>query len=115
MPIRLAPNRNLTWQRNEGKFPTKTCTAGRDNECRRAKYVHGSSLTGSVAGGGLAASYGGNIATSTCLALGVPTAGTGALLCAVIGGAAGATGGNMLGGAVGEALGEVLYEKVGTQ
>lgn len=66
-------------------------------------------------GGGIAASYGGNIATSTCLALGVLTAGTGAPLCAVIGGAAGATGGSMLGGAVGETLGEVLYEKVGTQ
>lgn len=93
----------------------KACTAGRDNECRKAKYVHGSSLTGSVAGGGIAASYGGTIATSICLALGVPTAGTGALLCAVIGGAAGATGGSMLGGAVGEALGEVLYEKVGSE
>ncbi|EKT4458325.1 hypothetical protein ABGT18_01655 [Pseudomonas putida] len=93
----------------------KACTTGRDNECRRAKYVHGSSLTGSVAGGGIAASYGGTIATSICLALGVPTAGTGALLCAVIGGAAGATGGSMLGGALGEALGEVLYEKVGNQ
>lgn len=86
MPIRLAPNRNLTWQRNEGIFPTKACTTGRDNECRRAKYVHGSSLTGRVDGGGIAASYGGTIATSICLALGVPTADTGALLCAVTGG-----------------------------
>lgn len=115
MPIRLAPNRNLTWQRNEGIFPTKACTTGRDNECRRAKYVHGSALTGRVDGKGIAASYGGTIAASIRLALGVPTADTGALLCAVIGGAAGATGGSMLGGALGEALGEVLYEKLGNQ
>jgi len=91
----------------------EACILGRLEECRRAKYVKGTSLTGSVAGGWMGANYGGGLISSICIAFGVPTGGTGALACAVIGGAAGGIGGAKLGGVGGEAVGEVLYEKVG--
>ncbi|BBH44315.1 hypothetical protein KU43P_07920 [Pseudomonas sp. KU43P] len=42
----------------------EACTLGREDECRRAKYVKGTSLTGSVTGGWIGATYGGALTTS---------------------------------------------------
>jgi hypothetical protein len=91
----------------------QACTLGREDECTKAKYVEGSSLVLSLAGGsgggllgGLAASYG-------CIAiLGLTTGGGGALVCSVIGGVVGSKEGEKLGGAAGEKFGEFIYREL---
>jgi hypothetical protein len=89
------------------------CALGREDECTRAKYVEGSSLAGSLAGGGFGGFIAGYTATLGCvLVLGIPTGGSGALLCGVVGGAVGGVVGGKLGGAGGEIIGERLYGEV---
>ncbi|KAA8694152.1 Uncharacterized protein ALO80_02696 [Pseudomonas caricapapayae] len=88
------------------------CTLGREEQCRKAKYVKGSSLVGSVAGAGLGGAGGGFLATGLCiLALGITT-GPGALACTVVGGAAGGWAGGEVGEWGGEHLGEMLYKEI---
>ncbi|WP_426143234.1 hypothetical protein [Pseudomonas sp. DWP3-1-2] len=88
------------------------CTLGREEQCRKAKYVEGSSLLGSIFGAGIAGYVGGAIATTACVAIGIPTGGAGALACGVIGGAVGGWGGGELGESKGEKYGEILYGKM---
>ncbi|EPJ2808230.1 hypothetical protein ACTHGN_001243 [Pseudomonas putida] len=86
------------------------CTLGHEEDCTRAKYIDGGSLVGGLAGGGAGGYLGGAIiAPVLCAAIGLPTGGTGGLLCAVIIGAAGATIGGKAGGEKGEAYGDFLY------
>ncbi|MCJ7956347.1 MAG: hypothetical protein MUW57_07265 [Pseudomonas sp.] len=88
------------------------CALGREEQCRRAKYVEGSSLVGSIAGAGGGGALGGPIAGAICLVgLGITT-GPGALACTVIGGAAGGWVGGEGGQWIGENIGEYLYGKV---
>ncbi|MCU1783857.1 hypothetical protein NTD80_13950 [Pseudomonas sp. 13B_2.1_Bac1] len=92
---------------------TEACSKGREQECTQAKYVEGAKLVGSVGGasaGGIAGAY---VSTAVCMiAFGIPTAGAGALACAIIGGAAGGLAAGKLGGKGGEWVGDTLYHAV---
>ncbi len=88
----------------------KACTDGRENECRKAQFVEGGKLVGSVSGAFIGGEIGGKLGPAMCrLFLGIATRGAGGLSCAIIGGAAGgSTGGYFLGG-YGASWGEMLY------
>jgi hypothetical protein len=87
------------------------CTTGRETQCRKAKYVEGGKLTGSLALGTVGGSIGAGMAMLGCaVALGTVTGGPGALACAVIGGGIGGYHGGEIGGKIGESGGEVIYE-----
>lgn len=88
------------------------CVLGREDECRKAKYVERSSLVAGLMGSSLGGYVGGLAGPAVCLAVGIPTAGAGAITCAVIVGAAGGVLGGGLGTMGGESFGEVLYETV---
>lgn len=91
----------------------KACTTGREDQCRRAKYVESSTLMGSLAGGSAGGYVGGMIGTGVCaVVLGISTGGPGALACAVIGGAAGGKIFGDFGSKGGEMLGDFLYSEV---
>lgn len=84
----------------------EACSTGRDQQCRKAKYVEAGKLTFGVAGGII----GGQMGMGLCIAVMAPTTGPFALGCLLIaGGAMGLALGN-LGSEVGAAAGEVLYE-----
>jgi hypothetical protein len=88
----------------------KACTTGREEECRRAKYVEGSALVGSLAGGAAGGAVGGVAGRLICgVALGATTGGFGALACGVIGGAVGGIIGGDLLGEQAESIGSMLY------
>ncbi|AKS09232.1 hypothetical protein [Pseudomonas trivialis] len=77
----------------------EACVAGREAQCRRAKYVETGRLVGSVAGAAVGGKYGAELAIRGCqMFLGIAMKGRGELACAIIGGAA-------VGQAVGTALG----------
>lgn len=87
------------------------CAAGNAEACEKVKYTEGGGFIGSVAGGALAgAALSGTAAGSICVALGVPTAGVGAIACAIIvvGGSSLAAGLGV--GKLGELAGEKIYE-----
>jgi hypothetical protein len=87
----------------------EACRTGREEECRKAKFVEGSKLSGIVSGGILASRLA-PIAPMACTAIGVGTAGTGGLVCMlVISGILAAQMGDS-GGQFGEFVGEKVYE-----
>ncbi|MEB3840999.1 hypothetical protein [Pseudomonas guariconensis] len=89
----------------------KACTLGREEECRKAKYVEGGALVGGMSGGVIGGALGSLSGGIVCGALGVSSVGTGALVCSVLGGA---TGGALLGSGGSEAGGKIglhLYEE----
>jgi hypothetical protein len=89
------------------------CTTGRETECRKAKYVEGGKLSGSLALGAFGGKVGSTAVTFGCaVAFGVVTGGAGVLGCAVIGGGLGAWAGGEVGGSAGEWAGEVIYESL---
>ncbi|MDL2188474.1 hypothetical protein P5706_30320 [Pseudomonas sp. ChxA] len=91
----------------------EACSREREQECTKAKYVEGGKLLGAVGGtsaGGIAGVYSGTVACM--IAFGIPTAGTGALACAIVGGAAGGLAFGTIGGKGGEWVGDVLYRAV---
>lgn len=89
------------------------CTTGRETQCRKAKYVEGGKLSGSLALGALGGNVGSVAATFGCaVAVGFVTAGAGLLGCAVVGGGLGAWAGGEVGGSAGEWVGEVIYESL---
>lgn len=84
----------------------EACSTGREEQCRKAKYVEAGKLTFGVAGGII----GGQMGTGLCLAVMTPTTGPFALGCLLIaGGAMGAAFGSW-GSEIGAVAGEVLYE-----
>lgn len=100
----------------------EACVAGREAQCRRAKYVETGKLMGGVAGAYGAGKLGATLARSGCrVLLGIAAKGNGALACAVIGGAAGgyaggnATGefGAFLGGKIEEIDGDLIFQPEG--
>ena len=100
----------------------EVCVAGREAQCRRAKYVETGKLMGGVAGAYGAGKLGSTVARSGCrVLLGIAAKGNGALACAVIGGAAGgyaggnATGefGAFLGGKIEEIDGDLIFQPEG--
>ncbi|MFT0520891.1 hypothetical protein [Pseudomonas faucium] len=91
----------------------KACTVGREDECRRARYVESSALVGGLGGSIIAGTLGGAVATAICsVVFGLPSGGTGLLMCAVAGGVVGGEAGGEKGKRSGEWLGEVIYENV---
>ncbi|AHG42939.1 SSU ribosomal protein S2p (SAe) [Pseudomonas syringae CC1557] len=90
----------------------KACTAGREEQCRKAKYVEGSSLLFNVGGASLGGYFGGLGLTAGCAVLLGITTGPGALVCGVVGGAAGGWAGGKGGEEAGERIGEYLYSEV---
>ena len=100
----------------------EACVAGREAQCRRAKYVETGKLMGGVAGAYGAGKLGATVARSGCrVLLGIAAKGNGALACAVIGGAAGGyaggnvfgTGGAFLGGKIEEIDGDLIFQPEG--
>ncbi|MCG0456926.1 PAAR domain-containing protein [Enterobacter cloacae complex sp. ECC445] len=86
----------------------EACSVGREDECTKKKYTEIGSFAGSTGGGILA----GGMAVPLCIAIGVGTAGTGGLVCAVIaGGTLGYVGGEA-GGWGGEQVGNTLYNVI---
>ncbi|MFM2748650.1 hypothetical protein B6I74_13810 [Klebsiella variicola] len=86
----------------------EACSVGREDECTKKKYTEIGTFAGSTGGGILA----GGMAVPLCIAIGVGTAGTGGLVCAVIaGGTLGYVGGGA-GGWGGEKVGNTLYNVI---
>ncbi|MFG0539264.1 hypothetical protein ACF8EA_03520 [Pseudomonas sp. YQ_5] len=91
----------------------KACTMGREDQCRRAKYVEGTALMGSLGGGSVGGFLGGMAGTGICaVVLGISTGGPGALACAVVGGAVGGKILGDFGSERGERMGDLLYREV---
>lgn len=100
----------------------EACVAGREAQCRRAKYVETGRLVGSVAGASILGALGAKVAVRACkVFLGVRLKGNGELACGVIGGVAGGTTGgdalggfgSFLGGKVMEVDGDLIFQPEG--
>ena len=92
---------------------TEACSTGREQECTKAKYVDGAKLVGAVGGSYWGGKAGAAIGIGSCMIVfGIPTAGAGALACAIIGGAAGGLAGGALGGGLAEDAGNFIYKTV---
>lgn len=88
----------------------EACMEGREEECRKAQFVEGGRLAGSVAGAYGVGGFGAKIGPVVCrFFLGIATRGAGALSCGVIGGAAGGYSGGARFGDYGAEWGEELY------
>lgn len=88
----------------------EACTDGREEECRKAKFVEGGRLAGNVGGGALGTAIGGALGPAMCrFFLGIATRGRGGLYCGIIGGAAGGYRGGSRLGEQGAQWGEELY------
>ncbi|MCK3827163.1 MULTISPECIES: hypothetical protein [Pseudomonas] len=100
----------------------EACVVGREVQCRRAKYVETGRLVGGVVGAAGAGGLGAELTRRACnIFLGVATRGTGALTCAIIGGAMagylggkkGGDGGAFLGGKIIEDNGDLIFQPGG--
>ncbi|UNM18579.1 hypothetical protein K0P33_24070 [Pseudomonas sp. ArH3a] len=92
---------------------SEACSTGREQECMQAKYVEGGKLVLGVGGASAGGVFGAPIGVAACMIVfGVPTAGAGALACAIVGGAAGGLAGGKIGSALGEGTGKFLYRAV---
>jgi len=92
----------------------EACSMGREEQCRKARYVEGSKAAGGIAGsygGGRFGAFAGRIVCA--VGLGVVSGGWGALSCGIIGGAAGGYVGGTLGGMFGESIGDLVYKQEG--
>lgn len=89
----------------------EACSTGREDVCKRAKYVEGSKLVLGVAGGIAGGSAAGTFLLPLCLVVfGVTTGGLAAIGCGILVAAAGGYAGGVVGEIGGEELGEKLYE-----
>lgn len=86
----------------------EACSVGRENECTRKKYTETGSFIGGTSGG-IAGGFAGG---AVCAVVGVPTMGTGALVCAIVLAGVGGYIGSELGGSGGEKLGDIIYSVV---
>jgi hypothetical protein len=89
----------------------EACTTGREEMCRKAKYVEGSRLVGGVAGGMVGGKAGALVLMPLCLVVfGVATAGVGVIGCGIAAAAVGGYAGGWAGEELVGTLGEVIYE-----
>ncbi|AZE62019.1 MULTISPECIES: hypothetical protein [Pseudomonas fluorescens group] len=100
----------------------EACVEGREVQCKRATYVETGRLVGGVVGAAGAGGLGAGLTRRACnIFLGVATRGSGALTCAIIGGAAagylggknGGDGGAFLGGKIIENNGDLIFQPEG--
>lgn len=92
---------------------TEACSTGRELECTKATYIEGAKLVGAVGGSYWGGKAGAAIGIGSCMIVfGIPTAGAGALACAIIGGAAGGLAGGALGSGLAEDAGNFIYKTV---
>lgn len=104
-PIGIALNAGATYLEIK-----EACSVGREELCRRAKYVEGSKLVGGVAGGIGGGVIGSVALTPVCVILGVATVGVGAIGCGIVVAAVGGYAGGLGGDMAGEHFGELIYE-----
>jgi hypothetical protein len=91
----------------------EACLAGDERQCRKARYVEGGKLIGSLGGGAVAGYYGATTLESACVVImGAATRGLGASVCLALGGAIMGWAGSEVGSNRGEALGEIMYESL---
>ncbi|MHA6232660.1 hypothetical protein [Pseudomonas fluorescens group sp. PF-69] len=87
------------------------CAEGNAQACEKVKYTEGGSFIGGIAGGATAsAALTGPAIGWICAGLGVPTGGTGTLICSLIVVGVGSFAGGLIGGMGGEIAGEIIYE-----
>ncbi|HCS42178.1 MAG TPA: hypothetical protein DIW52_05040 [Pseudomonas sp.] len=87
------------------------CEEGNAEACEKVKFTEAGSFVGGIAGGATAsAALTGSAIGWVCAGLGVPTGGTGTLLCGLIVVGAGAFAGGLIGGKGGGMVGEIIYE-----
>lgn len=88
----------------------EACSMGREDECRKAKFVQSSKLAIGVGGALKGGEMGARLGIKLCPVPGIhPMAVATKIACTIIGGAAGAYIGGDRGGATGEWLGELIY------
>ena len=91
----------------------EACSTGREQECTQARYVEGGKLVAGVGGSYLGGKLGASAGVGACMMIfGIPTAGVGALACAIVGGVAGGLAGGALGSGIAESTGKFLYKTV---
>jgi hypothetical protein len=89
----------------------EACSTGREEMCRKAKYVEGSKLVLSVAGGMGGGGLGTAVLLPVCMVIfGVTTAGVGAIGCGIVAATMGGYAGGAAGEAIGEGVGKMIYE-----
>jgi hypothetical protein len=89
----------------------EACSLGREEMCRKAKYVEGAKLVGGVTGGMIGGTVGASLLTPICMIVfGVPTGGMGAIGCGIVAAAIGGYAGGTAGESGSEYIGEVIYE-----
>lgn len=89
----------------------EACSIGREEMCRKTKYLEGPKLVSGVIGGMIGGHVGTALLTPLCMAVfGVTTAGVGAIGCGITTAAMGGYAGGLAGEAGGEILGEIVYE-----
>ncbi|WP_297841373.1 hypothetical protein [Pseudomonas sp.] len=86
------------------------CAAGDSAACEKVKYTEGGSFIGTVAGGAGIGALSAGAVSSICLAIGVPTALLGTVVCGVVVVGVGSFAGGTIGGMVIEGVGEKIYE-----
>ncbi|SEJ05943.1 hypothetical protein [Pseudomonas sp. NFR16] len=91
----------------------EACLAGDERQCRKARYVEGGKLIGSLGGGAIVALPSAAISNSICkVVIGVLTRGKGLNACVVIGTGATTWAAGEFGGQRGEEMGEIVYENI---
>ncbi|RJX80042.1 hypothetical protein D3M70_13660 [Pseudomonas sp. LS-2] len=88
----------------------EACLAGDERQCRKARYVEGGKLIGSLGGGAIGAHGGTAVSKQLCLViLGAATRGFGATACVALGAGLGGWAGGEIGSDQGGVLGDVIY------
>ncbi len=88
----------------------EACSMGREEACRKAKFVETAKLSTGLAGAFVGGSKGASLGIKICpVPMVHPAAGTAKLACAIIGGALGAYAGGTGGSAGGEWVGNLIY------
>jgi len=88
------------------------CAEGNTEACQKVKFTESGGLIGGVAGGAVVGSMLTASATGAiCIALGVPTAGAGTVLCGLLVVGTGSLAAGVVLGKAGEHVGELIYER----